>query len=85
MKAITVALIAFFFIRLLMGEVPLFDGWLWLDVAAAVGLITVLAVHTNAVHGVFKRRKAEKTATPRFSGKPAVQLISDEDVNLQRH
>jgi hypothetical protein len=85
MKAITVALIAFFFIRLLMGEVPLFDGWLWLDVAAAVGLITVLTVHTNAVLGVFKRRKKELVAVPRFKGKPKVQLISNEEVNLQRH
>jgi hypothetical protein len=85
MKAITVALIAFFFIRLLMGDVPLFDGLWWMDIAAAVGLIAVVSIQCKAVRGVYRRRKMERVATPRFKGKPAVQLTSDDDIDLQRY
>jgi hypothetical protein len=85
MKAIRVALVAFFFIRVLMGDIPLFDGLFWIDAIAACGLIVILAIQFHAVRGVFKRRNLERAATPRFKGKPKVQLISDDDFDLQRH
>jgi hypothetical protein len=85
MKAITVALIAFFFLRLLMGDVPLFDGWLWLDVAAAVGLVSILAIHATAVTGVIRRRNEERAATPRLREEPGIHLVSDDVVDLLRH
>jgi hypothetical protein len=84
MKALTVVLIIFSLLRLLFGQVP-FVGGIWeLDVFFAACLLTLAPVHTNAVRGVWRRRKEDLTKQPRFKGKPELSLISSRDFNLLR-